>query len=183
MKDVYPLLELLMAAVLCCSLLEGQGQLPTPPKAKKIPRITTVHGEKLVDDFYWLREKNNPEVIGYLKAENAYTDAMMKSTEAFQQSLYKEMLARIKETDEDVPYQKGDYFYYKRTEEGKQYPIYCRKKGSISAPEEITLNLNEMAKGHPFISLGAYNINNKGNLLAYTTDLPDFVSLSCMSRN
>ena len=174
MKDVYPLLEILMGASLLCSQLEGQGQLPNPPMAKKIPKITTVHGERFVDDYYWLREKDHPEVIGYLKAENAYADATMKSSEGIQQSLYKEMLARIKETDEDVPYRKGKHLYYKRTEQGKQYPIYCRKKDAPEAPEEITLDLNEMAKGHPFFSLGAYNISNDENLLSYTTDTTGF---------
>ena len=88
-----------------------------------------VHGDVRQDDYYWLREKDDPEVIAYLKAENAYTDAVMKPTAAFQETLYAEMLARIKEDDQSVPYRRGGYFYYSRTEKGKQYPIYCRKAG------------------------------------------------------
>jgi oligopeptidase B len=98
----------------------------------------------------------------------------MKSTLGFQDALYKEMLARIKETDENVPYKQGQYFYYTRTEQGKQYAIYCRKKGDLKAPEEITLDLNEMSKGHEFFSLGAYNVSDDGNLLAFSSDTTGF---------
>ncbi len=143
---------------------------PRPPIAKRIPKKTTIHGDVLVDDYFWLREKTNPEVIAYLEAENAYTEAMMKPTEALQEALYKEMLARIKQTDLSVPYRDGNYYYYSRTEEGKQYPILCRKKGSLSAPEEIMLDLNELAKGHKYLGLGAATVSNDGNLLAYSTD-------------
>ena len=102
--------------------------LPAPPVAKKVPHVTEVNGHKLVDNYFWLRDKPNPEVRAYLEAENAYTDAVMKPTEPFQKKLYDEMLGRIKETDVDVPYREGDYFYYSRTEAGKQYPIRCRKR-------------------------------------------------------
>ena len=118
-----------------------------PPVAKRIPKVMVMHGERRVDDYYWLREKSSPEVIAYLEAENAYTAAVTKPTEAFQEALYKEMLGRIKQTDLSVPYQFRGYFYYSRTEEGKQYPIFCRKKGSLDAPEQILLDLNELAKG------------------------------------
>ena len=99
-----------------------------PPEARKIARTEVLHGETRQDDYYWLREKTNPEVIKYLEAENAYTAAMLKPTEKLQEDLYKEMLGRIKETDLSVPYRKAGYFYYSRTEKGKQYPIHCRKK-------------------------------------------------------
>src|SRR3984957_8264267 len=105
---------------------------PAPPVAKKVPKTTEVNGVTLVDNYAWLREKSNPEVKAYLEAENAYTDAVMKPTEGLQKKLYGEMLSRIKETDIDVPYKEGNYFYYTRTEAGKQYSIYCRKKGSLS---------------------------------------------------
>ena len=136
--------------------------------------METLHGEPWADDYFWLRDKANPEVAAYLEAENAYTDAVMKPTEALQDTLYKEMLGRIKETDDSVPYREGGYFYYSRTEEGKQYPIYCRKKGSLDAPEEVTLDLNELAEGQKFMSLGAYTVSDDGNLLAYSTDNTGF---------
>lgn len=141
-----------------------------PPVAPKVPHLTEVHGERRVDDYFWLRDKTRPEVKAYLEAENAYTDAVMKPTEAFQQALYREMLARIKETDENVPCRKGGCFYYSRTEQGKQYPIYCRKRGSLEAPEAITLDLNQLAEGRSFMSLGVYQVSDDARLLAYSTD-------------
>ncbi|UCD18628.1 MAG: oligopeptidase B, partial [Candidatus Zixiibacteriota bacterium] len=108
-----------------------------PPVAKIESKIDTLFGHVMVDDYYWLRDRENPEVIQYLEAENAYTSAMMKHTEEFQQELYDEMLSRIKETDLSVPVKNGDFYYYSRTEEGKQYSIYCRKRGNLEAEEEI----------------------------------------------
>ena len=145
-----------------------------PPVAKKIPKTTRIHGDTLVDDYYWLREKTNPEVISYLEAENRYTEEVMRPTEALQKTLYDEILGRIKQTDLSVPYRFGDYFYYSRTEEGKQYQILCRKRGSLEAKEEITLDLNELARGHKFLGLGAYSVSDDGNLLAYSTDITGF---------
>src|SRR5438270_9540054 len=106
---------------------------PAPPLAKKVPKVTEINGHKLVDDYFWLRDKKNPEVKAYLDAENAYTEAVMKPTEPLQKKLYDELLSRIKETDVDVPYRYGDYLYYTRTEAGKQYPIRCRRKASMDA--------------------------------------------------
>ena len=143
---------------------------PKPPVAKIAPVTTEVHGERRVDDYLWLREKENPDVRAYLEAENAYTDAVMKPTEGFQQALYAEMLGRIQETDENVPYRRGDFYYYSRTEQGKQYPIYCRRKGSLEAEEEVTLDLNRLAEGQAFMSLGAYQVSDDASLLAYATD-------------
>jgi oligopeptidase B len=145
-----------------------------PPITKKVPHITTIHGERLVDNYYWLRQKDNPEVLAYLKAEDAYTDWFMKPTKPLQETLYKEMLGRVQETDQSVPYRQGDWFYYHRTEEGKQYPIHCRRKGSVDAPEEITLDLNEMAKGKEFLEIGVYEVSDNGNLLAFSTDETGF---------
>jgi oligopeptidase B len=144
--------------------------LPKPPVAKTVPVTTEVHGERRVDDYHWLRERENPDVRAYLEAENAYADALMKPTEAFQQALYAEMLGRIKETDESVPYRKGGFFYYSRTEEGKQYSIHCRKRGSLEAEEGVTLDLNRLAEGKPFLSLGAHQVSDDGACLAYSTD-------------
>src|SRR5208282_1299170 len=147
---------------------------PAPPIAKKEPKTTEINGRKLVDNYYWLREKKNPEVKAYLEAENVYADAVMKPTEPLQKKLYGEMLSRIKETDVEVPYKNGAYFYYTRTEAGKQYGIHCRKKASMDAPEEILLDVNELAKGQKFMSLGAFEVSDDGNLLAYTTDNTGF---------
>jgi oligopeptidase B len=148
--------------------------VPAPPIAPKTPKVDVLHGDRRVDDYFWLRDKTNPAVAAYLEAENAYTDTVMKPTEAFQEALYKEMLARIKETDESVPYLKGGYWYYSRTEQGKQYPIHCRRKGSREAPEEITLDLNQLAEGQKFMALGAYAVSDDGSLLAYSTDNTGF---------
>src|SRR5437867_2167840 len=120
---------------------EPETATPRPPIARKIPKVDIIHGDRRVDDYFWLRERDNREVAAYLEVENAYTDAVLKPTEPFQKALYEEMLARIKETDLSVPYRDGGYFYYSRTEEGKQYPILCRKKGNLEAPEELTLDL------------------------------------------
>src|SRR3984957_9504034 len=150
------------------------GPLPAPPVAKKVPHVTEVNGHKMTDTYFWLRDKPNPEVRAYLEAENAYTDAVMKPTEPLQKKLYDEMLGRIKETDVEVPYKKGDYFYYTRTEAGKQYPIRCRKKGSFDAAEEIVLDINEMAKGQAFMSVAAFDVSPDGNLLAYSYDNTGF---------
>jgi oligopeptidase B len=150
------------------------GSLPSPPVAKKVPHITEVNGHKMVDDYFWLRDKPNPEVRAYLEAENAYTDAVMKPTEAFQKKLYTEMLGRIKETDVEVPYREGDYFYYSRTEAGQQYPIRCRRKASMDAPEEVVLDQNEQAKGQAFMSIAAFTVSQDGNMLAYSYDNTGF---------
>ena len=141
-----------------------------PPVAKKIPKLDIVHGDSREDDYFWLRDKENPEVARYLEAENAYSDAVMRETEAFQEALYEEMLGRIQETDVNVPYRRDGFFYYSRTEAGKQYPIHCRKQGSLEAPEETLVDLNALAEGKEFLSLGALVASDKGRLLAYSTD-------------
>ncbi|MFN2480497.1 MAG: S9 family peptidase [Pyrinomonadaceae bacterium] len=169
-------LPLVLAALLVClaslntMAQENATATATPPVATKTPKSLTYQGETLTDNYFWLREKKSPEVIAHLNAENAYTDAMMKPTEGLQKKLYDEMLARIKQTDTNVPYRDGAYLYYSRTVEGKQYPIFARKKGSEAAPEEITLDLNEMAKGHSFMSVAEYEPSDDQNLLAYSTD-------------
>jgi oligopeptidase B len=125
------------------------------------------------DDYFWLRDKDSPDTIAYLTAENAYAEAMMASTTGFQDALYREMLARIKEDDQSVPYPFGGWLYYSRTETGKQYAIHCRKRGP-DGPEQITLDLNALAEGHPFCSLGAYSVTDDGRWLAYTVDFTGF---------
>ena len=148
----------------------GASAPPKPPMAEKKTKTTNIHGETLVDDFFWLREKSNPAVISYLESENTYTEAAMKPTAALQDKLYKEMVGHIKETDSSVPYRWGNYFYYTRTEQGKQYPTYCRKLGSLEAQEEIILDQNELAKGLKFFSIGSFVVSDDGNLLAYSSD-------------
>ena len=138
---------------------------PNHQSRKKCRTTTTIHGYTLKDDYFWLREKQNPEVLKYLEAENAYTDEVMKPTKELQEALYKEMLGHIKQTDLSVPSRIGDYFYYSRTEEGKQYPYMCRKKGSLDGKEEMLLDLNKLAEGNSFLGLGGYNVSDDGNLL------------------
>jgi oligopeptidase B len=149
-------------------------ELPKPPSARREPRVDVVHGEKRQDDYFWLRRKEDPQVRAHLEAENAYTDAVMKPTEALQEALYSEMLGRIKETDLSVPYRKGGFFYYSRTEKGKQYSISCRRKGTLDAPEEVMLDANELARGEKFFALGDVEVSDDGNLLAYSTDVTGF---------
>jgi oligopeptidase B len=161
-------LFVLLVAWMCQSM----AQDAKPPVAKIVPKADTLHGDIRVDNYDWIRDvsRTNPEVKQYLEAENAYTEAIMKPTVALQETLYNEMVRRIKETDEDPPYREGNYFYYSRTEKGKQYPIYCRKKGSIDAPEEIYFDQNEMAKSAHFYRVWQIQVSPDGNLLAYSVD-------------
>ena len=152
-------------------LIDAQPQPPVAP-AKEHREVR--QGAAVSDNYYWLREKSNPEVTRYLEAENAYTAAMTKDLQPFADTLYQEMLGRIKQTDLSVPIRRGDYLYYTRTEEGKQYQIRCRRKGSLDAPEEILLDLNELAKGQKFVGLGNFVVSDDQNLLAYTTDFAGF---------
>src|SRR5665213_1221043 len=160
----------LLAALLIAPAALAQDSALQPPVAKKIPHVTQINGATLKDNYFWLRDKKDPDVMKYLQAENAYTQEAMKPTKDLQESLYKEMLGHMKQTDLSVPARKGEYFYYSRTEEGKQYPYQCRKKGSLDAPEEILLDLNKLAEGHSFLGLGEFNVSDDGNLLAYSID-------------
>ena len=142
----------------------------TPPTAKIEPKTTIIHSDTLIDNYAWLREKSNPEVIQYLEDENAYTEAIMKPTRRFQKKLYKEMLARIKETDESVPVKIDSFYYYNRMVKGNQYPIYCRKKGSLDAKEEILLDQNRLASGQKYCSIGEFKVSPDHSLLAFAVD-------------
>ncbi len=155
------------------STLPAVAEVPAPA-ARKVPKTTEIHGERLVDDYAWLRDKADPAVAEYLEAENAWAEGVMRPTEALQKSLYDEMLSHIKETDVNVPWRKGAFFYYSRTEAGQQYPIYCRKQGSLDAAEQVTLDLNELAKGEKFMALGAYALSDDARRLAYSTDNTGF---------
>ncbi|MQY60350.1 prolyl oligopeptidase family serine peptidase [bacterium] len=145
-------------------------EMPEPPVAEKIQKELTIHGDTRVDDYYWLNERENPKVIDYLNAENAYKDAVMKHTESFQKKLYDEIVGRIKKTDMSVPSKESGYYYYSRYEEGGEYPIYCRRKGTMEAEEEILLNVNEMAKGHAYYSVAGYSVSSNNNLIAFGVD-------------
>ena len=160
--------------VLGLSWMVLAGSTDTPPVANRNEHREERHGATVIDNYFWLRDKANPAVIEYLKAENAYTDALTKGLKPFEEALYTEMLGRIKQTDLSVPTRRDSYFYYSRTEEGKQYPIQCRRKGSMDAPEEILLDGNEAAKGHTFFGLGGFQISDDANLLAYTTDVTGY---------
>jgi len=164
------LLRPALAAALLAPVALAQDSTPHPPVAKKVLHVTKVNGTTLKDNYYWLRDRKDPDVMKYLKAENAYTEQVMKPTKDFQDSLYKEMLSHMKQTDLSVPVRQGRYFYYSRTEEGKQYPYRCRKLGSTDAPEEILLDLNKLAEGHSFLGLGEFSVSDDGNLLAYSVD-------------
>jgi len=145
------------------------GGIPAPVASIE-PHVDTVHGDLRVDNYYWLRQRDNPAVHAYLRAENDYTSAMMDDTEPLQDSLYREMLLRIKETDLSVPVALDDYYYYSRTEEGKEYPIYCRKKGSLDSAEQILLDMNRLAEAYPYLELGVYEISPSHQFLAYSID-------------
>ena len=144
-----------------------------PPVATPRHTETTLHGHTLTDDYAWLREKESPEVLQYLEAENAYTAAVLAGTEELQKQLYDEMLSHIKETDVSVPFPDRGFWYYSRTEEGRQYPIFCRKRGTQQEPqgeEEIVLDVNALAEGQSFMALGAMSVSDDGQLLAYSCD-------------
>jgi len=140
------------------------------PKAKKIEHRDTTHGDVRTDNYYWLRGKEKQEVIDYLNAENDYMKTLTKHTEKLQKKLYDEMVGRIQETDLSVPEKDDDYYYYTRTEEGKNYSIYCRKKGSLDADEEILLDGNQLAEGKEYFSLGSFSVSDDHKLLAYSAD-------------
>jgi oligopeptidase B len=142
----------------------------TAPAATRIPREITVHDNTRVDDYYWLRERDNPEVTAYLRAENDYADALMASTEPLQETLYQELLSRIRESDASVPVKQDDFLYYSRTEAGRQYEIFCRRRDLPDAPEEIILDENQIADGHAYCAVGACEVSPDHALLAYTVD-------------
>lgn len=142
----------------------------TAPVADKQPEVLELYGDRRIDNYFWMRDLDNPKVIAYLEAENAYTASMIQHTQALQTKLYNEMLSKIKETDLSVPYRQDDYYYYSRTEEGKAYPIYCRKKGSLAAPEEVLLDENKLAQKYEFFSLGVFDISPNHQILAYSVD-------------
>jgi oligopeptidase B len=163
-------MRLAALAALAASLPLFAADLPPAPVAAKQPHELKIHGDTLHDDYFWLRNKGTPEVETYLNAERAYSEAFMQPTAALQSKLYDEMLSRIQQTDTNVPARDRGFYYYSRTVEGKQYPIYARKKGSLDAPEEVMLDVNALAEGKKFMSVGGFEVSPDGNLLAYTSD-------------
>jgi oligopeptidase B len=160
-------------------ILMSTNQVLTPPIARQEPRETTLHGMVLHDAYAWLRDKENADVTQYLEAENAYAEAVMAPQAALRDQLYDEMLSHIKQTDVSVPFRDGDFWYYTRTEEGKQYAIHCRRRGTPDAPdddaaEEVILDGNAMAEGHAFFAIGATDITDDGRWLAYAVDYTGF---------
>lgn len=152
------------------SILRSDIYEITTPLAKSIPHVDSLHEDIRVDNYYWLRDRSDPHVLLYLEAENAYAAKVMEHMTGLQETLYEEMLSRIKETDLSVPYRLDDYYYYTRTEEGKQYSIYCRKKGSLDAQEEILLDQNELAEDHQYFEIGLLRVSPDHALLAFSVD-------------
>ena len=140
------------------------------PVAKKVAKELTIHGDTRIDNYFWLNQREDKEVIDYLTAENAYTDEVMKPLKGFRESLFEEMKGRIKETDMSVPYKKGGWFYYVRYEEGKEYPIYCRKEGNLEADEDVIMDVNPMAEPHEYYQVSGLSLSPNKKVLAYGED-------------
>ena len=152
------------------SALFSSRDMVEPPFAKKEPRELKIHGTRLIDNYFWLRNKGTDDVVSYLEEENRYTREMMADTEHLQEVLFQEMCNRIKETDQSAPMKHGDYFYYFRTEKGKDYPIYCRKHLSLDAPEQIILDGNVLAQGRKYMSIESMRVSPDHRMLAYSVD-------------
>lgn len=155
--------------------MNAQFKTAKPPVAEKKEHIRDIHGDKVVDNYYWMYDyfgkgPDSTKAVDYLKAENAYLEEVMSPTKKLQEDLFTEMKARIKEKDESVPVFKNGYFYYTRTEDGKQYYKYCRKKGSLEAPEELLLDVDKMAEGHAYYAVSGFAVSEDNKLLAYAID-------------
>jgi oligopeptidase B len=158
-----------LSGILLTSCKENTESMKAPIAEIK-PHELSIHGHTRVDNYFWLKDRDSSYVIDYLNAENDYTKEVMKDTETFQDSLYNEMLSRIKQTDNSVPYSLNGYFYYTRYEEGKEYPIFCRKKETLEAEEEVMLNVNEMAEGYAYYQVGGIAVSENNKILAFSVD-------------
>ncbi len=145
-------------------------QEQTPPMAQVIPKKLEIHGDVRTDDYYWLNDRENPDVIAYLTAENEYTEGQMAHVKGLEDALFEEIKGRIKEDDSSVPYRLDDYYYYTRYEQGQEYPIYARRRESMDAPEQIMLDANELAEGHDFFAIGGRSVSSGQDILAFTQD-------------
>jgi oligopeptidase B len=186
MKNQYNLssgFSLIIMLVLgaCSGNKETAKEEIAAPVAEKVPHELTALGNTRVDNYYWMKltdeqknaaqkDEQTQKVVTYLTSENNYLKEKLRHTEAFQEKLYNEIVGRIKQTDESVPYKNNGYWYYNRFEEGQEYPIYCRKKGTLDATEEILLNVNELAKGHSYYAITGLRVSEDNNLLAYAED-------------
>lgn len=177
MHHPYVLLPLLVIAQVACSpfgerapVLVPEATRASPPQATILPHVTTLHGSERTDNYFWLRDKTNPETIAYLEAENNFTQTSMTHTQDLQEKLYGEMLHRIVEDDSSVPNRKGRFLYYTRTEEGKPYRIYCRKEVGNDSQEEILLDVNALAKGHDYMDIGIFEVSPDHSILAFSVD-------------
>jgi oligopeptidase B len=155
----------------------------SPPVARRHPVEHVIHEDRRIDPYAWLHDKQNPEVIAYLNAENTWTDANLRGTEAFQEKLYQEMLGRIQQTDLSVPYRLRSHLYFSRTEEGKQYSIHFRKRDTDDAADELLLDLNALAEGHSFLGLGSFDVSDDNGLLAYSLDVTGFRQYTLQVKN
>src|SRR5204862_248848 len=167
-----PLLAVLFPGVILAQAPATATTTPslTPPMAAVRPHRFDEHGNVRVDPYYWLKERSNPEVIKYLEDENAYTKAVMAHTEPLQERLYEELKGRVLQNDQSVPFREGTYFYYTRLVEGKNYPIYARKRSALSAPEEILIDANALAEGKPTFLIRAWEVSSGEDLLAFAAD-------------
>lgn len=162
----------LIALALLATMLAGAAaaETATPPDARQIPHEMTIHGDTRIDPYYWMNDRENPEVIAYLEAENAYATSVMAPTEELQETLFEEIIGRLDPTDESVPYELNGYWYYTRYEEGMDYPIYCRKPGSLDAAEEIVVDANSLAEGTSYFSLSGLTISSDNQMAAFGID-------------
>ncbi len=168
--------QLATFGLFCLTALATQAQT-TPPQSMPTPPIATLKPKALVspygtrtDNYYWLNERENPQVLDYLKAENTYFDQQMAPVKMLEDKLFTEMKGRIKEQDESVPFRDNGYYYYSRYETGGEYPLYCRKAGSLQGAEEVLLNGNQMGQGHSYFAIGGYEVSDNNELLAFSTD-------------
>ncbi len=159
-------LPVLFLVVLSCS----KDKTMKPPVAQKIPKELTIHGDTRIDNYYWMNERGSQQVEDYLNAENDYTENKLHDVKGLEEGLYYEIVGRIKQTDMSVPYKDNGYFYYTRYEEGKEYPVFCRKKGDLSADEEIMLNVNDMAEGYSYYQVAGYSVSPDNKMLAFGVD-------------
>src|SRR6266516_2619071 len=169
-RPVMRRLHLLALSIVVVAPATSSAQDLTPPVASVKPKVDTLHGEVRTDNSFWIREKSNPDVVAYLNAENSYTAARMKHTEALQQRLYDEMLSRIKETDVTVPFRDNGYLYWSATEKGKSYPIRMRKRATAGAPDEVVIDENALSAGKKFSQLGTWAVSPGTSKFAYLHD-------------
>ncbi len=167
---IIPITIAIILSIIACDSQPRRAVDVQPPIAEKRPVELTIHGHTRIDNYYWLNERDNPEVIEYIEAENEYLSTMMAHTERLQDRLYNEMRGRIREDDQSVPYKENGYYYYTRYEEGSEYPIYCRRKGSMDAPEEIIIDANKKAEGHSFFMLSGVTMSPGHDTVAFAID-------------